>query len=255
MRKFLSLSIRDNLLVMTSLHEIFNCTVSPMMCSIVGGVDGTQGYRDGERSSSLFDEPRDAVSMWGGIIVADSNNYCLRNISDSDTGTFFGVCEEQGSATGDDEKLFYPMKLVPTVYDTLIVSDYLNLREVNKDGNGITLAVFDEPSYDILVQGNVIYVAFKHYIMKCQWTSMTHTMSTTVSPKIHDHYIAILMTIAIILVVFAIFVGVYLFFTCVPGNSLEAKEKLVVPREGAVEEGSANPTHSVEQPGNRNCCL
>merc|ERR1719419_623657 len=222
---------------MTSIHEIFNCTVSPMRCSIIAGVDGTPGYQDGERDISWFNEPHDAVFMRGGIIiVADTYNYCLRNISDSDTGTLYGVCETQGNTTGDDDYLYLPTRLATTIYDTLIVSDTFNLREVDMEGNGTTLAVFNETISDILVVGNVIYVAFKHHIMRCHWTSMTHTMLTYVTPSIHEHYISTLMTVTIVLVVLAIFIGIYMFFKFGREKRVKKEEIVAVTSEGDVGE-------------------
>jgi len=233
-RTFLSLSIHDNILAMTSIHEIFNCTVSPMMCTIIAGVDGTQGYMDGDRYNSLFNYPQDAVSMWGAVIVADTYNYCLRNISESSTDTFFGVCENRGNSAGGDDYLFLPMKLTPTFYDTLIVLDHLNLREVNREGNGTTFAVFDEPSYDVLVVGNVLYVAFRHYILKCQWTSMTHRASTFASKDVHETSIAGLLTVAVLLVFFAIFVGTCTWCYYIRDRRSE-KVKSVIQEEDGVE--------------------
>jgi len=254
-RKFLSISIRDNHMVMTSIHEIFNCSVSPMKCTIIAGEDGTPGYKDGEREKSWFNEPHDGIYIHGGIIVADTNNYCLRNISDSDTGTFYGVCETQGSSTGDDDYLYLPTRLAATVYDTLIVSDTFNLREVDMEGNGTTLAVFNETISDILVVGNVLYIAFKHHIMRCHWTSMTHTMLTYASPSIHEHYIATLMTVTIVLVVLAIFIGIYMFFKCGRKKSLEKDEKLVVTGEDGEKEKKLVVLieDDVEESGNRDC--
>jgi len=235
-RKFLSISIRDNHMVMTSTHEIFNCSVSPMRCMIIAGEDGTPGYQDGEREISWFNEPRDAVYIKGGIIVADTNNYCLRNISDSDTGTLYGVCETRGNTTGDDDYLYLPTRLATTIYDTLIVSDTFNLREVDMEGNGTTLAVFNETISDILVVGNVIYVAFKHHIMRCHWTSVTHTMTTSVSPSIHEHFIATWMTVTIVLVVFAIFIGICMFFKFGREKRVKKEEIVAVTSEGDVGE-------------------
>jgi len=254
-RKFLSISIRDNHMVMTSIHEIFNCSVSPMRCTIIAGEDGTSGYKDGERKMSWFNKPHDGIYIQGGIIVADTNNYCLRNISDSNTGTLYGVCETQGNYAGDDDYLYLPTRLAATIYGTIIVSDTFNLREVDMEGNGSTLAVFNETITDILVVGNVLYVAFKHHIMRCHWTSMTHTMLTYVSPSIHEHYIATLMTVTIVLVVLAIFIGIYMFFKCGREKRLEKKEKVEVTGEDGEKEKKVVVLigDGVEESSNRDC--
>ena len=51
---------------------------------VFAGVAGHQGFRNGHRSSALFDQPRGiCADANGSLIVSDSRNGCIRRVTDN----------------------------------------------------------------------------------------------------------------------------------------------------------------------------
>jgi len=69
------------------------------------------------------------------------------------------------------------------------VSDYYTIREVDADGEGVTVAKFSEVSRDVQEIGDYLYVSFLYHIMKCSWESMVTTTpatNTSVYPTVYS---------------------------------------------------------------------
>lgn len=176
------LSIEGSTMFLSTAVFISNCSMMDWTCQTIAGNPSTNGYLDGANSEAIFQGIQDVISIWDSLIVADTDNFCLRKIANGQTSTFFGACEERGGIKGDDELMHAPCCLARSKYETLVVADAYTLREFDEYGKGAILGTFENLIKGLEVSGNVLYVSFAYQILKCTYQSMFDTPSPTVSP-------------------------------------------------------------------------
>ena len=88
--------VSDRTLQTISLLDQANGTLTPL-----AGADGNNGYVDGNGASARFDGPVGAAILPdSSILVADSNNHCLRQVTKEGTVTTFAGNGTKGMADG-----------------------------------------------------------------------------------------------------------------------------------------------------------
>ncbi len=121
---------------------------------LVGLGDGAGGgYRDGPADRAFFDMPSAVLAMDdGSVLVADTNNYCIRRIRD---GTVSTVAGGAGSGTqdgsGTDARFSLPVALAKDGEGNVYVADPPNgIRKIDRAGRVVTLKVPDGGSITAL---------------------------------------------------------------------------------------------------------
>jgi len=166
------MSLSGDTMYVTTEFQILNCSILDWSCGTLAGVANTFGYQDDANSNALFNSPYGSTEIWDTVVVADFGNHCLREIADGVTATLYGNATISGDIDGGDDYLYMPYGLTPTGSDTLLVMDYVTLREVDMNGVGVTLGSFSDAIYDVAVVGGNLYLAFDFRIINCSWESM-----------------------------------------------------------------------------------
>ena len=161
-----------------------------MNVTTIAGTSGTFGYRDGELRRSLFGFPYGlCVDTRGDLLVADSNNNCIRRIhfNDGTVSTIAGVGEgfEDGNAL--TEAKFSGPSFLAVCGDIIYVSDIYNyaVRKI-EDGIVSTIAVeFGTPA-GIAVDhdGSILVVDSVHHSVE-RVSFVGGTTITLTFPPIH----------------------------------------------------------------------
>jgi len=172
----LGLSVKGNTMLISGIYNVWNCSILNWSCQSLAGDPYMGGYLEGANNESLLSYAFDVISIWDSVIFSDRRNYCLRQIVNGQTRTFFGVCTE-------DDWLFLRWLAVSN-YETLLVTDSFTLREIDEYGNDTILATFEDTIHDVEVVGDDLYISFYSYIQKCKWKSMFTTSSPTPSPTL-----------------------------------------------------------------------
>jgi len=178
------LSIKGNTMFVTTSSNILNCSMMDWTCQSIAGDPTATGYLDGPNSDARFFAIEDVISVWDSLIVTDAWNYCMRQIANGQTSTFFGICGEMGGEDPDDEHMYQPLHLAVSKYGTLIVGDYNTLREFDEYGNAAILGTFEGPISGMELAGDDLYVSLwaDNIILKCTWKTMFDTPSPELSP-------------------------------------------------------------------------
>lgn len=119
------------------------------------------GYRDGKAEEALFKNPSDVTILSSGtIIVADTGNHAIRQISDGRVTTIAGA-KEVGLKDGYRQEAQFQFPVgVYAFGDDIYVSDSENnaIRRIMKDGKVVTLKSKVNKPNGIYVDGSGIYV-------------------------------------------------------------------------------------------------
>jgi sugar lactone lactonase YvrE len=115
--------------------------------TLAGSREGENGFADGAAADARFNWPEGvAIDAEGNIIVADSNNHCIRKVTpDGTVSTLAGSREgENGFADGAaaDARFNWPAGVAIDAEGNIIVADSGNdcIRKVTPDGTVSTLA-------------------------------------------------------------------------------------------------------------------
>ena len=120
------------------------------------------GYQDGDAKEALFNHPFDLVEWYGGIAVSDTDNNCIRLITeDGKVRTLAGTGEEghddgyaseasfsgpAGMAVGSDGKLY------------IADSGSGTIRVISEDGEVTTLTAGLDTPMGLCADGDILYI-------------------------------------------------------------------------------------------------
>jgi len=110
------------------------------------GLGAVGGYRDGPAAQALFDMPAAVLPLpAGGVLVADTQNHCLRLVERGMVSTFAGTTEAGGrDGARSSARFARPVSLALDGSGDIYVADPPNgVREIDPHGNVSTLSFRD----------------------------------------------------------------------------------------------------------------
>jgi sugar lactone lactonase YvrE len=131
----------------TSNHRILKITPQGHVSTLAG--TEVKGHRDGEGTTALFNYPSDVtVDRDSNVIVADTSNNCIRNItSQGHVSTLAGI-GVQGHRDGEGivDKFYHPYGVAVDGDGSIIVADQRNhrIRKITPQGHVSTLVGTDK---------------------------------------------------------------------------------------------------------------
>eukprot|EP01013_Petalomonas_cantuscygni_P008470 TRINITY_DN21196_c0_g1_i1.p1 TRINITY_DN21196_c0_g1~~TRINITY_DN21196_c0_g1_i1.p1 ORF type:complete len:2943 (-),score=595.19 TRINITY_DN21196_c0_g1_i1:530-9358(-) len=148
------------------------------MVTVHAGQVGVPGHMNGAASTALFSFPyRVIADGFGGLIVSDFDNQCLRKITGGSVTDFAGTCGSPGTANGavNTARFYAPAGISLGSSRDVYVADSSNsaIRKVSPTGSTTTLSGMNGPGYrdgsrtvakfrtpyDLVVGNGVIYVS------------------------------------------------------------------------------------------------
>jgi sugar lactone lactonase YvrE len=109
----------------------------------MGSVPG--GFRNGPAAQARFNRPHGlALATDGGLLVADSQNHCIREIKDGVVSTFAGDPARRVAADGPAGRASFamPLTIAGDGQGRYYVADYgVGVRMIDRDGSVSTMAI------------------------------------------------------------------------------------------------------------------
>ncbi len=120
--------------------------------TVLAGTAGVLGYTDGSGLIARFDRPRDLeVSPRGTLLVVDTNNHCLREVTLAGVVTTYAGTNIPGAVDGPraDARFNLPLSLAIDADGNVYVGDGDNfvIRRIAPDGTVSTLAGSGIPGF------------------------------------------------------------------------------------------------------------
>ena len=126
--------------------------------------NGTKGFADGALADALFNEPIGiAILPDDSIVVADSNNHCIRHIRSDTVLTLAGRGGEKGFSDGPaaEARFYYPSGLaVSEDGSSIFVADFGNNRVRSIDIESGSVTTFAGSGEEGGVDGNSVGASF-----------------------------------------------------------------------------------------------
>lgn len=151
-------------------HAIYSIDLKTNRAEVVAGMPNKldpygnpQGGRvDGDIKVARFDSPRGiAVTESGAILVADTNNHCIRQIYKGKVTTIAGKKEGNKDGSRQVAAFSYPTDVAVDAFGYIYVADAGNdvIRRIHHDGTVSTLKVAVKHPQGLIGAGQYLYIS------------------------------------------------------------------------------------------------
>ena len=136
-------SSKGNLVIADRTYNVVRVHKKSGAYTVLAGVEGKSGYKNGSAGKALFNAPWDVVSYHGGWLISDSENHALRLYKSGKVTTLAGTGKSGfKNATGKKAQFNRPTGMAVGSSGEVYIADTGNnvIRKIDKNGKVTTYA-------------------------------------------------------------------------------------------------------------------